>query len=279
MAGLSETPPDEGHMHCLRAPPAPTDPSAALCPVPTALHPQRGQPARGAASLQHQPVPSGQQGRPVGPCAGGAESAEAAHEARLPLEGSARGQGWAKIKPDGLGAPRGRRAIRHRYLPGRQITNTFLSEGLAATGLWALMPPSCGHSAWGWGWGWGRGGRVWGPRVACGRRDGHLRRAHALPCLQAEPTPSPHVHVTPPLLGAKVQGPGHPRSARGTPPPAFSPEPWHQRLNVWSTCRGPGLLGGQRHLLYGAGGSGATPGGQWPRWAEAGCELAPSRAP
>ena len=86
--------------------------------------------------------------RPLGPCAGGAESAEAAHEGWLPLEGSARGQGWAKIKPDGLGAPRGRRAIRHRYLPGRQITNTFLSEGLAATGLWALMPPSCGHSAW-----------------------------------------------------------------------------------------------------------------------------------
>lgn len=30
--------------------------------------------------------------------------------------------------------------------PAAEITNTFLSEGLAATGLWALMPPSCGHT-------------------------------------------------------------------------------------------------------------------------------------
>lgn len=36
-----------------------------------------------------------------------------------------------------------------------KITNTFLSEGLAATGLQALMPPSCGHTGWGLGVGEG----------------------------------------------------------------------------------------------------------------------------
>lgn len=30
--------------------------------------------------------------------------------------------------------------------PAAKITNTFFSEGPAATGLRALMPPSCGHS-------------------------------------------------------------------------------------------------------------------------------------
>lgn len=30
--------------------------------------------------------------------------------------------------------------------PTAKITNTFFSEGPAATGLRALMPPSCGHS-------------------------------------------------------------------------------------------------------------------------------------
>lgn len=39
--------------------------------------------------------------------------------------------------------------------PAAEITNTFLSEGLAATGLWALMPPSCGHNGWGLGLGEG----------------------------------------------------------------------------------------------------------------------------
>jgi hypothetical protein len=30
--------------------------------------------------------------------------------------------------------------------PAAEITNTFLSEGLTATSLWVLMPPSCGHT-------------------------------------------------------------------------------------------------------------------------------------
>lgn len=30
--------------------------------------------------------------------------------------------------------------------PAAKITNTFFSEGPAATGLRALMPPSCGHA-------------------------------------------------------------------------------------------------------------------------------------
>lgn len=33
--------------------------------------------------------------------------------------------------------------------PAAKITNTFFSEGPAATGLRALMPPSCGHSGLG----------------------------------------------------------------------------------------------------------------------------------
>lgn len=36
-----------------------------------------------------------------------------------------------------------------------EITNTFLSEGLAATGLRTLMPPSCGHTGRGLGLGEG----------------------------------------------------------------------------------------------------------------------------
>lgn len=35
--------------------------------------------------------------------------------------------------------------------PAAEITNTFLSEGLAATGLRVLMPYSCGHNGGGWG--------------------------------------------------------------------------------------------------------------------------------
>lgn len=54
--------------------------------------------------------------------------------------------------------PVGRVAIRHRYLPDAEITNTFLSEGLAATGLRVLMPPSCGHTGLGWGGGRRGGG-------------------------------------------------------------------------------------------------------------------------
>lgn len=76
LAGLSETPSDEGHMRWPWALPAPTGPSTALRPVPTALRRQRGQPARGAASPRPRPAPSGQQGRPVGPSGGGAGSAE-----------------------------------------------------------------------------------------------------------------------------------------------------------------------------------------------------------
>lgn len=41
--------------------------------------------------------------------------------------------------------------------PAAEITNTFLSEGLAATGLRALMPPSCGHTGRGVGLGEGTG--------------------------------------------------------------------------------------------------------------------------
>lgn len=137
-----------------RPPQAPPPPSA-RCPR---LCVGRGDSLLGV-SPPHGPGqrPVGSKAAPWGPLAEGRGLQRATHAARLSLEGSARGQGWAKVKPDGLGAPRGRRAIRHRYLPRRQITNTFLSEGLAATGLRALMPPSCGHSAWGWGWGGGGG--------------------------------------------------------------------------------------------------------------------------
>lgn len=231
-------------MRCLRALPLPLAPllPSARCPR---LCISRGDSLLGV-QLPHGPgrCPVGSKAAPWGPAPEGRGLQRLPTWAWLPLEGSARGQGWAKVKPDGLGAPRGRRAIRHRYLPCRQITNTFLSEGLAATGLRALMPPSCGHTAWGWGWGRG----VRGQRVACGRRDGHPHHARALPCLQAEPAPSPHVHVRPPLLRAGAQGPGHRHSAQGTPPPAFSPEPWHQRLSIWSTRRGPGLPGRQRDM-------------------------------
>lgn len=66
--------------------------------------------------------------------------------------------------------PVGRVAIRHRYLPDAEITNTFLSEGLAATGLRVLMPPSCGHTGLGGGqerWGSGRLARE--RRASCPR--------------------------------------------------------------------------------------------------------------
>lgn len=57
--------------------------------------------------------------------------------------------------------------------PAAKITNTFLSEGLAAIGLRALMLPSCGHTGRGLGWGKVQRGDVGGPQMD-GQREGCL---------------------------------------------------------------------------------------------------------
>ena len=257
-------------MSCLRAlppPPAPPLPSA-RCPW---LCIGRGDSPLGVW-LPRGPgwCPVGSKAAPWGPAPEGRGLQRLPTWARLPLEGSARGQGWAKVKPDGLGAPRGRRAIRHRYLPCRQITNTFLSEGLAATGLRALMPPSCGHTAWGWGRGSaGAAGGLWQERRApapCPRMAlpaGGARAKPPCPC-EASPARSWGAGPRAPLLC-----PEHPSAcllsrALASETQHLVHTPWARA--AWGT-EGHGL---ERHLLCGAGGSGATPGGQWARGAEAG---------
>lgn len=108
--------------------------------------------------------------------------------------------------------------------PAAKITNTFLSEGLAATGLWALMPPSCGHTGWGLtlreGMERGQGGQ----QAACHPR--HAPKA----ALEAEPTPNPPtpVHLQPPLLGALwswgAEPREHPQLCPGHPSTCLLPQ-------------------------------------------------------
>lgn len=78
--------------------------------------------------------------------------------------------------------------------PAAKITNTFLSEGLAATGLRALMPPSCGHT-WGGGVEGGLGeGMEKGCRGQQARPEGGVPAALNMPpeaAQEAELTPSP----------------------------------------------------------------------------------------
>lgn len=114
--------------------------------------------------------------------------------------------------------------------PAAKITNTFLSEGLAATGLWALMPPSCGHTGWGLtlragmerGEGMERG--QGGQQAAC-----HPRHAPKS-ALEAEPTPNPPtlVHLQPPLLGAVwswgAEPREHPQLCPGHPSTCLLPQ-------------------------------------------------------
>lgn len=137
---------------------------------------------------------------------------------RLRSEGTARGQGWgpkgtlrqAKVKPDGPG-PRGAGGPFVTVIcPAAEITNTFLSEGLAATGPRALMPPSCGHMGRGGGLGEGAG-------ASTPRPEGGVPAA-----APSAPPGSPHCSLWPPSgAGLRLHGAHPPRP----PSPALSRHP------------------------------------------------------
>lgn len=167
---------------------------------------------------------------------------------------SPRGQGWrlkgihrqAKVKPDGLGGPAGRGGPFVTVIcPAAKITNTFLSEGLPATGLRA---PDAAQL---WPHGQerrrkmlgcrrhrprGGGGRHWtawsgvevyllhrvsGSLLLLGGWAGRARERHG--CSQNEhqgplppaPTPASHFHLWP--RAQTLPGPVSPTAAPWTP--------------------------------------------------------------